>query len=80
MCIRVTERYAVCGCVYHTHGVDACASYGRHSVITREVYVGYLCPTHNALSKLTVDGASGSRAESKGSTGYGVEKTKKALR
>jgi len=47
MCLRVVERYAVCGCIYHVHGIDACSAYGRHSVADRIVHVGYACPTHS---------------------------------
>lgn len=50
MCIRVTERYAACRCVYHVHGVDACQFYGRHPITERTVYVGYACPRHSRRS------------------------------
>jgi hypothetical protein len=46
MCMRVIEKYAVCGCIYHVHGVDACAAYGQHGVSDKVVQVGYACPTH----------------------------------
>lgn len=46
MCLRVIEKYAVCGCIYHVHGVDACAAYGQHGVSDKVVQVGYACPTH----------------------------------
>jgi hypothetical protein len=46
MCIRIVEKYAVCGCIYHVHGVDACPAYGRHEVADRVVQVGYACPRH----------------------------------
>ncbi|KAF2404301.1 hypothetical protein EJ06DRAFT_195624 [Trichodelitschia bisporula] len=46
MCIRVIEVYAVCGCTYHVHGVDACAAYGQHAVADKTVQVGYACPRH----------------------------------
>jgi hypothetical protein len=46
MCIRVIEKYAVCGCIYHIHGVDACAAYGQHAVSDKVVAVGYACPKH----------------------------------
>ncbi|KAF1985172.1 hypothetical protein K402DRAFT_309640, partial [Aulographum hederae CBS 113979] len=47
MCFRIVERYAVCGCVYHVHGIDACSAYGRHAVQDRVVYVGYACSRHS---------------------------------
>lgn len=47
MCIRVIEKYAVCGCIYHIHGVDACAAYGQHAVEDKEVLVGYACAVHS---------------------------------
>lgn len=48
MCIRVVERYAVCGCVYFVHGVDQCGAYGRrgHGIEDRIVPVGHTCPLH----------------------------------
>ncbi|KAF2218262.1 hypothetical protein BDZ85DRAFT_106499 [Elsinoe ampelina] len=52
MCIRVTEVYAGCKCVYYVHGVDACAQYGRHAVEERVVYVGLNCPRHTRRREL----------------------------
>ncbi|KAF2087520.1 hypothetical protein K490DRAFT_41321 [Saccharata proteae CBS 121410] len=46
MCIRIVERYAICGCIYHIHSVDACAFYGRHQIVDRLVRVGYTCTRH----------------------------------
>ncbi|KAH7059073.1 hypothetical protein B0J12DRAFT_566867 [Macrophomina phaseolina] len=46
MCIRIVEKYAVCGCIYHVHAVDACASVGRHPVVDKVIHVGYTCATH----------------------------------
>jgi len=50
MCIRITERYAVCKCVYYIHGVDQCQSVGRagHRVQDKTVLVGYACSRHTA--------------------------------
>lgn len=53
MCIRVTELYAGCRCVYYVHGIDACRQYGRHPVIERVVYVGLNCPRHTRRRDLT---------------------------
>lgn len=52
MCIRVIELFAVCRCVYHTHGVDQCNSYGTlgHGVQDRVVLVGYACREHSGSS------------------------------
>lgn len=47
MCIRIIEQYAVCGCVYHVHAVDACAAYGQHGVADKVVAVGYACSQHS---------------------------------
>lgn len=47
MCIKVIEKYAVCGCLYHVHRVDACPNYGKHAVRDVIVAVGYACPNHN---------------------------------
>ncbi|KAF8462000.1 hypothetical protein BDZ91DRAFT_634636, partial [Kalaharituber pfeilii] len=48
MCIRITERYAVCNCVYYVHGVDQCGAAGRsgHTIQERTVLVGYACAAH----------------------------------
>ncbi|KAF2142734.1 uncharacterized protein K452DRAFT_225808 [Aplosporella prunicola CBS 121167] len=46
MCIRLVEKYAVCGCTYHVHSIDPCASYGHHAVVDRVVSVGYCCTSH----------------------------------
>lgn len=50
MCIRLTERYAVCNCVYYVHGVDQCGAAGRagHIIQERTVLVGYACAAHTA--------------------------------
>ncbi len=50
MCIQVVERYAVCGCLYYKHQVDACSNYRKrgHEVRTVEVLVGYSCPKHSS--------------------------------
>ncbi|KAL2350309.1 hypothetical protein BJ546DRAFT_452086 [Cryomyces antarcticus] len=53
MCIRIIEKYAVCGCVYYIHAVDACAAFGRHPVVDRIVLVGYLCPQHSSRTTLS---------------------------
>ncbi|KAK8213214.1 hypothetical protein M8818_002512 [Zalaria obscura] len=53
MCIRITERYAICRCIYHVHSVDACPYFGRHPVEERVVYVGALCPTHSRKPRKT---------------------------
>ncbi|KAF4547990.1 Hypothetical protein D9617_33g038540 [Elsinoe fawcettii] len=52
MCIRVTEVYAGCRCIYYVHGIDACAGYGRHPVVERVVYVGLNCPRHSRRREL----------------------------
>jgi hypothetical protein len=46
MCLRVVEKWAVCGCIYHVHGVDACPAYNQHGVSDKVVLVGYACPKH----------------------------------
>jgi hypothetical protein len=46
MCIRVIEKWAVCGCIYYTHAVDACPAYGQHGVSDKVIHVGYACPKH----------------------------------
>ena len=49
MCIRITERYSVCKCIYHVHGIDPCQSVGhhhRHKVQDRIVLVGSVCSQH----------------------------------
>lgn len=50
MCIKIVERYAVCQCIYTTHAVDPCSRVGLrdHSIILKEVLVGYTCPRHSA--------------------------------
>ncbi|KAI5843252.1 hypothetical protein BZA05DRAFT_184893 [Tricharina praecox] len=52
MCIRLIERYAVCKCTYHVHGVDPCQSVGQygHNIQDRTVLVGYACTQHVAAS------------------------------
>ncbi|KAH8150474.1 uncharacterized protein LAJ45_05687 [Morchella importuna] len=49
MCIRITERYAVCKCTYFTHGIDQCQSVGRqgHNIQEKTVLVGYACQHHS---------------------------------
>lgn len=51
MCMRVVERYAVCKCVYFTHGIDQCSAYGRrgHLVQDKVVLVGHTCPSHSNM-------------------------------
>ena len=46
MCIRIIEKYAVCGCIYHVHSVDACPAVGKHAVTDKVISVGYTCPMH----------------------------------
>ena len=48
MCIKIVERYAGCGCIYYSHGIDACPAYGRrgHSIKTQEVLLGHTCSRH----------------------------------
>ncbi|KAF2263926.1 hypothetical protein CC78DRAFT_263539 [Lojkania enalia] len=46
MCIRLIEKYAVCGCIYYVHAVDPCKFYGRHAVVEQVVYVGSSCKDH----------------------------------
>lgn len=50
MCIKIVERYAVCQCIYTTHAVDPCSRVGHrdHTIILKEVLVGYTCPRHSA--------------------------------
>ncbi|KAL0631673.1 hypothetical protein Q9L58_009465 [Maublancomyces gigas] len=36
MCMRVVERYAVCKCVYFTHGIDQCSAYGRRGHLVQD--------------------------------------------
>lgn len=52
MCYQITERYAVCRCLYYQHAVDMCAAYGQygHPVQERTILVGYLCPAHSPSS------------------------------
>lgn len=50
MCIKIVERYAVCQCIYTTHAVDPCSRVGLrdHTIILKEILVGYTCPRHSA--------------------------------
>ena len=52
MCRRITERYAVCGCIYLTHGIDQCPYHIQpdHQIREREVLVGYACSRHTSSS------------------------------
>lgn len=67
MCIQVTERYAVCGCVYYTHAVDPCPKAGSkgHQVQKRNIKVGYICSVHNK-SGTTASGSGTNNGGSKG--------------
>ncbi|KAG8624760.1 hypothetical protein KVT40_007827 [Elsinoe batatas] len=49
MCIRITERYAHCRCLYYQHAVQPCRSpYGRgHRIEERTMWVGYACAAHS---------------------------------
>ncbi|KAJ5061431.1 hypothetical protein J3E74DRAFT_214015 [Bipolaris maydis] len=51
MCIRVVEKFPVCGCTYHVHSVDRCASYGRHPVVDKIIWVGASCQNHGTQAK-----------------------------
>ena len=46
MCYQVRELYSHCKCIYYDHAVDKCASYGRHGIERKVVYVGYTCTIH----------------------------------
>lgn len=50
MCYQLIERYKHCHCIYYSHAIDRCSSYGRrgHSVIPREIIVGHACLEHSA--------------------------------
>ncbi|KAH6891350.1 hypothetical protein B0T10DRAFT_560598 [Thelonectria olida] len=41
MCYQLVELYSACRCLYYQHAVDRCASYGRHEIQQRVIYVGY---------------------------------------
>ena len=68
MCIQVTERYAVCGCVHFKHAVDPCPKAGDegHQVLHKDIAVGYVCSQHSkteatggtGTSSLKIDDAS----------------------
>ncbi|KAF2218875.1 hypothetical protein BDZ85DRAFT_207240 [Elsinoe ampelina] len=49
MCIRITERYAHCRCIYYQHAVQPCRNpYGRgHRIEERTMWVGYACAAHS---------------------------------
>jgi len=57
--IRITERFANCGCVHYIHAIDICALAGRpgHAVSDNIILVGYNCPLHEghaySMSQLT---------------------------
>lgn len=48
MCFQLLERFTACKCLYYSHAVDRCQSYGRkgHIVTRREIIVGYACLDH----------------------------------
>jgi hypothetical protein len=46
MCMRIVEKFPVCGCIYYTHSVDRCSYYGRHAVVEKVIWVGASCPQH----------------------------------
>ena len=48
MCIRVSERYSICGCIYYSHAIDTCPAWENpnHQVREKEVLVGYTCSHH----------------------------------
>lgn len=48
MCVRITERYSICRCLYYRHSIDPCRAYGQrgHRVQERTVLVGYACGRH----------------------------------
>lgn len=74
MCIRITERYAVCKCTYFTHGVDQCQSVGRqgHAIQEKTVLVGYACQHHSPNPHVHRPGRIGILPDisSSGSSGY----------
>ena len=50
MCIQITERYAVCGCLYYKHAVDWCSAINTrgHTTQKKEVPVGNACSQHSS--------------------------------
>ncbi|RPA71761.1 hypothetical protein BJ508DRAFT_187827, partial [Ascobolus immersus RN42] len=60
MCIRITERYAVCSCIYYIHGVDQCQAVGQagHKIDERDVLVGHSCEAHSDSQTQTDGGYS----------------------
>ncbi|KAI5811165.1 hypothetical protein DFH27DRAFT_12830 [Peziza echinospora] len=62
MCIRITERYAVCHCVYYVHGIDQCGAIGvaGHLIQERTVLVGYACQAHTNMAMATSNPGSSS--------------------
>ena len=49
MCLQVTERYAVCKCLYYKHAVDPCGNRAQrgHGIQEKTVLVGFACPSHS---------------------------------
>jgi len=56
MCYQVRELYSACKCLYYEHAVDRCASYGRHGIERKIVYVGYACSIHTGRSAYSSGG------------------------
>lgn len=48
MCIKIVERYSFCRCLYYSHAIDPCPSYGKHEVMFKEILVGSTCPSHSS--------------------------------
>lgn len=51
MCIKIVERYTVCRCLYYSHAIEVCPSYGEHEVTFREILVGCTCARHSSSRK-----------------------------
>jgi hypothetical protein len=49
MCIKIVEKFAACGCIYHTYPIDPCPRYGKsgHKTQIIETQVGYACQHHS---------------------------------
>lgn len=49
MCYQLVEWYKACRCLYYSHAVDRCPSYGRegHEITQGNIFVGYACRGHS---------------------------------
>jgi len=47
---EITERFAVCRCLYCRHAIVPCQLFAHHAPTEKTVWVGHMCPEHSTKS------------------------------